>query len=399
MTKLYAISSNTFLQTVRQPIYGILVLATLGAFVLSPPLTGWTLDDDNKLLRDMGLSTLLMQGLFLAAFSATAVVTLEIEQKTVLSTVSKPVSRGLFILGKALGVFAAVTLAYYLATIAFVFTMRHGVLQMAAESSDMTVIVFGPGMVILMLVAAGVLNYLFDWKFLPTAVTLIAVSLTVSAILLTFVDRDWKFSKYQTTQRIDRLPAEMVTPDMLKGLLTFQPDEGYKWAPGSPGLLIRDNFKGPITDEERSYLRGLSSEYKWGQQLDFLVTETRKITTPDMLKAAYLILLAVLMLSAAALAASTRLGTVPTLLICVVLLAAGLISDHFLQPLANEGVRWAQIAYRIVPNFQFLWLIDALTDDRVIPWAYVWNVTGYAAIFIAAFVALAAALFETREVG
>src|SRR5262245_7558777 len=138
MSKLFAISSNAFLQTVRQPIYGILVLATLGAFVLAPPLTGWTLDDDNKLLRDMGLSTLLMQGLFLAAFSATAVVTLEIEQKTVLTTVSKPVSRGIFVVGKALGVFAAVTLAYYLATIAFVMTMRHGVLQMSSESSDMT---------------------------------------------------------------------------------------------------------------------------------------------------------------------------------------------------------------------------------------------------------------------
>jgi len=399
MSKLFAIASNAFLQTVRQPIYGILVLVTLGAFVLAPPLTGWTLDDDNKLLRDMGLSTLLMQGLFLAAFSATAVVTLEIEQKTVLTTISKPVSRGIFVAGKALGVFAAVTLAYYLATIAFVMTMRHGVLQMSSETSDMTVIVFGPGMALLMLVAAALLNYLFDWKFLPTAVALIAPALTISAILLTFINRDWKFSKYQTTQRIDRLPAEIVTPDMLKGLLTFVPDPGYTWNPGSPGLLIRDNFKGPITDEERTCLRGLSSEYKWGQQLDFLVTETRKITTPDMLKAAYMILLAVLVLSAAALAASTRLGSVPTLLICVVVLAAGLVSDHFLQPIANEGVRWAQIAYRILPNFQFLWMIDALTDDRVIPWPYVWTVTGYALIYIAAFVALAAALFETREVG
>ena len=70
MNPLLAIAKNTYLQAVRQPAYGIIVLVTLGGLAMSPFYTGWTLDDDNKMLRDIGLSTLLIQGLFLSCFVA-----------------------------------------------------------------------------------------------------------------------------------------------------------------------------------------------------------------------------------------------------------------------------------------------------------------------------------------
>ena len=49
------------------------VQATLGGLALAPSLTGWTLDNDDKMLRDIGLSTLLIQGLFLTCFAASAI--------------------------------------------------------------------------------------------------------------------------------------------------------------------------------------------------------------------------------------------------------------------------------------------------------------------------------------
>ncbi|MFO0972347.1 MAG: hypothetical protein U1A27_02755 [Phycisphaerae bacterium] len=399
MNKLRAIAVNTFHQTVRQPIYAVIILTMLGAFVMAPPLTGWTLDDDNKLLRDIGLSTLLMQGLFLAAFSASAVLSQEIDQKTVLTTVSKPLPRGLFILGKALGVFAAAAVAHLIATIALLMTVRHGVLQTASDSSDPTVLVLGPGVVLLMLVAAAVLNYLFDWKYLPTAVGLIAPALVISMTILFFIDRDWTVSRYRTVQENVRLPAEILPLDKLAGIVEFESYDQQPPRPGVDGRLVRHNWKGPITDEERTQLRDLSPDESWHQRIDWLVVESRKITTPDLLKASFLVFLAVLILCAVALAASTRLAIVPTLLLCVVALCAGLVTDHFLQPLDVAGALWAKVAYRVLPNFQLLWMIDALSDDRVIPWSYVAGVAGYTAAQLAALVALAAALFETREVG
>lgn len=138
MNQLFAILRNTLLQTVRQPIYGLIILVTLGSLAMSPAVTGWTLDDDNKLLRDLVLSALLLQGVFLAAFGASSVISVEIDDKTVLTVASKPVSRWVFILGKFCGVFLALLLAHYIGVLAMMMTLRHGVLQTAAEKSDIS---------------------------------------------------------------------------------------------------------------------------------------------------------------------------------------------------------------------------------------------------------------------
>ena len=112
--KLLAISINTFLETIRQPIFGVVLATTLLLMMLNVSLAAYTLDDDDKLLTELGLSTLLLSGLFLASFSATSVLTREVEVKTVLTVISKPVSRWLFILGKYLGLLAGLALAFYI---------------------------------------------------------------------------------------------------------------------------------------------------------------------------------------------------------------------------------------------------------------------------------------------
>ena len=87
--RFLAIAINTFVETIRQPIYGVLLLATFAMLILNVSLAGFTLEDDNKLLLDLGLSTLMLSGLFLSAFSATGVLTREIENKTVLTALQE----------------------------------------------------------------------------------------------------------------------------------------------------------------------------------------------------------------------------------------------------------------------------------------------------------------------
>ena len=53
----------------------------------------------------------------------------------------------------------------------------------------------------------------------------------------------------------------------------------------------------------------------------------------------------------------------------------------------------------IVPNFQVLWLADALTQDRKIPRDYAARATAYAACLTVGILGLAVALFDRREVG
>jgi ABC-type transport system involved in multi-copper enzyme maturation permease subunit len=106
-----SIARNGFLESIRQPVFVVLLLGGTLAMVLNVNLAAFTLEDDNKLLIDLGLSTLFIAGLLLAAFTATSVLSREIENKTVLTVVSKPVTRAAVIVGKFLGVAVALAVA------------------------------------------------------------------------------------------------------------------------------------------------------------------------------------------------------------------------------------------------------------------------------------------------
>lgn len=188
------IARNTFTETLRQPIYAVIIAFALFLFVLSPALTMYTLDEDIKLLREIGLSTLFLAGLFIAIFSATGAVTEEIETKTIMTILSKPVGRTTFIVGKFLGVASAVGLAHYICTIAMMMTIRHGVLESAGDEHDMPVIVAAAVAIITALLLTAFLNYIYDWSFSATAIKLTAVFATFALVFLCLIDKHWKFN-------------------------------------------------------------------------------------------------------------------------------------------------------------------------------------------------------------
>ena len=72
--KIYAIAKVSFLQIIRQPIFGVLLLLAMGLMTIAPSITGFTMDDDNKMLQDLCLSTILITGLALSAFAASGAI-------------------------------------------------------------------------------------------------------------------------------------------------------------------------------------------------------------------------------------------------------------------------------------------------------------------------------------
>jgi len=170
--KLLAIARNTFIETVRQPVYGVLLWVAAGLLMISPALAAFSLQagDDIKVHKDVGLATLLAYGLLAAVFSATGVITREIEDHTVLTVVSKPVSRPLFLIGKYLGVSAAILVGYYFLCLVLLMTIRHGVMETAADKFDLPVLIFSGLAVGLSLIAATFGNYVYGWHF-STALT------------------------------------------------------------------------------------------------------------------------------------------------------------------------------------------------------------------------------------
>jgi len=194
MSKLFTIAKNTFVETIRQPVYTIIIVAALLLFFISPSLTMYTMSDDNKLLRELGLSTLFLASLFIAIFAASGAVAEEIENKTIMTVLTKPVQRPVFILAKFLGVTGAVAMGHYICTIALIMAVRHGVLESVNDTNDMTVILSAIIVISLVCLLSAFLNYTYDWKFTSTAMVLLACLGTITLIFLIFIDRDWKFN-------------------------------------------------------------------------------------------------------------------------------------------------------------------------------------------------------------
>ncbi len=208
---LLAIISNTFTETLRQPIYGVVLAATIGILIISPSLVMFTLDDDNQLLKDVCLSTLLIAGLLLGVFASASVVTEEIENKTALTVLSKTVGRALFIFGKFIGIIASVLLAEFLLTLVFFMVVRHGVLQTAREQHDTVVITLGSIAALVTFIVGLAGNYFYRWRFSSTAVTLAAGSAFLAVAVMAFLDPNWNYNPAESNLPWDMLPPLLLT--------------------------------------------------------------------------------------------------------------------------------------------------------------------------------------------
>ena len=98
-----AIARNAFREAVRDRVLYNLVLFVLlliaGAIFLGELSAG----QETKIIIDLGLSAMLLFGVFIAIFVGVALVYKEIERRTLYAILSKPIGRGQFLLGKYLG--------------------------------------------------------------------------------------------------------------------------------------------------------------------------------------------------------------------------------------------------------------------------------------------------------
>src|SRR6187431_844384 len=101
--RIAAIARNAFREAVRDRVLYNLVLFVLlltGASVFIGELSG---GQERKVIVDLGLSAMLLFGVFIAIFVGVGLVYKEIERRTVYTIFAKRVSRGEFLVGKYLG--------------------------------------------------------------------------------------------------------------------------------------------------------------------------------------------------------------------------------------------------------------------------------------------------------
>lgn len=119
MKTIVAIAENTFRETIRDRVlYNILFFA-MGMILLSLIASQWSINQQDKILKDFGLSVMTLFGLLISVFIGVGLVHKEVEKKTIYVIISKPIHRFQFILGKYFGLLQTIFITMLIMTAAF----------------------------------------------------------------------------------------------------------------------------------------------------------------------------------------------------------------------------------------------------------------------------------------
>ncbi len=135
-TKAGIIARATTKEAVRQPVFLLCLALAIVILAINTVLPFFSLGDDVKMLKDCGLATILISGLLIAVWTASTSVADEIEGKTAMTLLSKPINRRQFVLGKYLGIMQAVLWYMLPITIFFLLCIYYKVAYDAKEGSQ-----------------------------------------------------------------------------------------------------------------------------------------------------------------------------------------------------------------------------------------------------------------------
>lgn len=450
LSQLFTIAKNTYVESVRQPILLLLVLITgllqifntwTAAFTMGRSSSAEVHGDD-KLLLDIGLGTIFGAGMLMAAFVATAVISSEIERKTMLTVVSKPISRAWIVIGKYLGTAAALTGAVVIMLAFLLMAIRHGVLTTTGDHLDMPVILFGMGAVLGSLILAAAANFMYGWSFNQTAITALLPMSVLAYIAVLLVSKGWELQPITADLPVKTVTASLVmilailvlaavataastrlgqvmtivvcAGVFMGGLLsnyflgrqafnneiagvvrTSQPGETSDPNPSTRGAILEITLK----EVPRVVLEpGMPLYYgpnpngfalTTGNFTPFQGDHTQTPRLFDQQAPPGLIILE----------AQGREIVVQNIGRRPLALSRPPQPDDFVFVTPTEINPLAATAWAVVPNMHYFWLLDAVTQNRDIPASYLLKIILYALLQVGAFLALAIALFQRRDVG
>ena len=136
LPKVSAIALSTFKTEVAQPIYLLFIMLGSLFAVASIYIPYYTLGEDIKMLKDSVLTVILVFSIFMAVWAASKSIAEEIEGRTALTVLSKPIGRRDFILGKFLGITWSTGLLYLVMGIIFLAVVSYKPVYDAKETSQ-----------------------------------------------------------------------------------------------------------------------------------------------------------------------------------------------------------------------------------------------------------------------
>jgi ABC-type transport system involved in multi-copper enzyme maturation permease subunit len=135
--KVTAIALTTAKEAISQPLFWVIL--GIGAFllvVIFPYLPYNTFGEDIKMVKDSGLVSIMLLAIIMALWTASVSISEEIEGRTALTLLSKPIGRRQFILGKFLGILVPVLLIFIVLGWLFLGSVSYKVVYDSRESGQ-----------------------------------------------------------------------------------------------------------------------------------------------------------------------------------------------------------------------------------------------------------------------
>src|SRR5882757_2077830 len=111
MDRLFVIVRHTFREAVVQPIYSLLIGLGAAILIIFGVLPFFTLGEDTVMFMSVGLDVILLFVLIATLFATSKSIYEEIEDRTMLTLMSKPLKKWEVLLGKYLGIILAALMA------------------------------------------------------------------------------------------------------------------------------------------------------------------------------------------------------------------------------------------------------------------------------------------------
>ncbi|MCZ8241543.1 MULTISPECIES: ABC transporter permease [Microcystis] len=167
--RIWAIAANSFREVIRDRIlYFIGFFALLMAFAwrLLPEIAVGT---HQKIFLDLGLAAIGLLGVIVAVFVGTGLINQEIDKRTILVLIPKPLSRAEFILGKHLGLSGV--LAVMLGVMLVIYLLMLLGMKVSFQALPLIVSVFYLGLELILIAAVAIAFGVFTSSILATLMT------------------------------------------------------------------------------------------------------------------------------------------------------------------------------------------------------------------------------------
>ena len=135
LPRLSAIALSTTKTELAQPLFWILAVAGGFALIMFQFVPYYTLGDDIIMFKNSSLSLILVLAIFQAVWAASQSISEEIEGRTALTVLSKPIARWQFIVGKFTGIVWTVAVLMIILSVIFLVVLAYKPIYDAREAS------------------------------------------------------------------------------------------------------------------------------------------------------------------------------------------------------------------------------------------------------------------------